>query len=53
VLEPSINKVALATGQQGNIDWACGSQQTQTATNRGLPVTAGTLLPKYAPTECK
>jgi type IV pilus assembly protein PilA len=53
VLTPSINKVALATGQQGTIDWACASNQNQTATARGLPVNAGTLLAKYAPTECK
>jgi type IV pilus assembly protein PilA len=53
VLTPSINKVALATGQQGAIDWACASQTDITATGRGLPVNLGTLLPKYAPTECK
>ena len=53
VLEPSINKVALATGQSGNIDWACGSATTTTATAEGLPVTAGSVLARYAPTQCK
>jgi len=57
VLTPSINTgagwVALAAGQNGNIDWACGSVTTVTATNRGLPVNAGTVPARFAPTECK
>jgi type IV pilus assembly protein PilA len=53
ILEPSIGKVALATGQSGNIDWACGSSQTTTATAEGLPVTAGSVLARYVPTQCK
>jgi len=52
-LQPSINKAALAPGLQGPVDWACGSNLTATATARGLPVTAGTLNAKFAPTECK
>jgi type IV pilus assembly protein PilA len=52
-LSPFINKVALVTNLQGNIDWACTSISTQTATARGLAGAAGTLLAKYAPTECK
>jgi type IV pilus assembly protein PilA len=46
----------LATGQAGNIDWACSSVTSNTATGRTpamLPPTAGSLLAKYAPTECK
>jgi type IV pilus assembly protein PilA len=44
----------LAAGQQGAIDWACTSFSKQTATNRGMGVAvAGTLVAKYAPTECK
>ena len=44
----------LATGLQGNIDWACTSLSNQTATSRGMGAAApGTLLAKYAPTECK
>ena len=46
----------LAAGQQGNIDWACGSVSSNTATGR-VPAmvapTVGSLLAKYAPTECK
>ncbi|HYB65019.1 MAG TPA: pilin [Steroidobacteraceae bacterium] len=44
----------LAAGSTGNIDWACASGTNNTATSLGLagsPV--GTLLPKYAPTQCK
>jgi type IV pilus assembly protein PilA len=40
----------------GNIDWACVSGGVTTATNRGftgIALAAGTVLPKYAPTECK
>lgn len=57
VLTPSINvagvPTALGLGQNGNIDWACASSTNATATARGLPVNAGTLLNRYAPTECK
>jgi type IV pilus assembly protein PilA len=54
-LSPSINKVALATGLQGNIDWACASATSQTAANAGLPVTApgAPVLAKFVPTQCK
>jgi type IV pilus assembly protein PilA len=53
ILTPSIGGLALAAGQVGNIDWACGSSLTSTATTRGLPVNAGTMNPRYVPTECK
>ena len=54
VLTPSINKVQLATTQSGNIDWSCASTANGTATAEGLPVSApGSLLAKYAPTQCK
>ena len=53
VLTPSIGGAALVSGLTGNIDWACGSLSTTTATARGLPVVAGTLLARYAPAECK
>jgi type IV pilus assembly protein PilA len=52
VLEPSVNKAVLGA-TSGPIDWACGSTTTATATSEGLPVTAGTLTAKYAPTQCK
>jgi type IV pilus assembly protein PilA len=58
VKSPFINvggvPVALAAGQYGAIDWACTSFSNQTATSRGMgAAVAGTLLAKYAPTECK
>jgi type IV pilus assembly protein PilA len=53
VLEPSIGKTALVTNLSGNIDWACGSSTTTTATAEGLPVTAGSVKARYAPTQCK
>jgi type IV pilus assembly protein PilA len=40
----------------GNIDWACQSVTNTTATTRApvmLAPTAGTVLARYAPTECK
>ncbi len=53
-LSPFINKVALTSGQAGQIDWACSSAQSSTAASEGMTVTAtGTLPPKYAPSQCK
>jgi type IV pilus assembly protein PilA len=54
-LSPYINKQALATGLSGNIDWACASVSQVTAANSmgaAIP-TAGTVLAKYVPTQCK
>jgi len=55
ILEPnSPVGTQLAAGPgTGNIDWACGSSTTTTATGEGLAVTAGTLAARYAPTQCK
>jgi type IV pilus assembly protein PilA len=53
VLTPSIGGAALAAGQSGNVDWVCGSETTTTATGRGLPVNAGTVLARYVPAECR
>lgn len=45
---------ALAAGTSGSIDWACSSATSTTATARDMPVTtAGTVLAKYAPAECR
>jgi type IV pilus assembly protein PilA len=52
-LTPSINKAALAATSSGSIDWACASSTSTTAGAQGLPVTAATLLARYAPTQCK
>ena len=54
VFTPNINKLPLAAGAVGNIDWACASNTNATATSNGLTgVVAGTMLPKYVPTQCK
>jgi type IV pilus assembly protein PilA len=54
VISPYIAGVALATNQQGNIDWACASATNSTATAQGLAgATTGSVLAKYAPTQCK
>lgn len=54
VLTPYINKILLATGQTGAIDWACASKTSDTAQAQGLMgATAGTIDPKYVPTACK
>jgi type IV pilus assembly protein PilA len=53
VFTPSVNKAVLADNNPGNVDWACGSVATTTATNEGIPVNAGTVLAKYVPTQCK
>ena len=50
---PSVNKLVLADTNPGNVDWACGSATTATATAEGIQVTAGTILGKYVPTQCK
>ncbi len=45
---------AAAAGATGSVDWACSSTTNVAATNRGLAgATAGTLLPRFAPAECK
>jgi type IV pilus assembly protein PilA len=52
-MTPSINQVALAVGQQGQIDWACASTTNAVATSQGLPSNPGTMNPKYAPANCR
>ena len=53
-LSPDVNKLALAPGAQGNIDWACTGAGNGTATAEGLAYAAGGSVPaKYAPTQCK
>ena len=53
VLTPSIANAALAANAVGNIDWACAGVGSTTATNRGLPAAAGSLLAQYSPNECQ
>jgi type IV pilus assembly protein PilA len=52
---PSVAGAALDENSVGSIDWACASQSSTTATNRGLEFTAPTspLPAKYAPSECR
>jgi len=53
-MAPNVQKVAIATGVTGAIDWACSSTSSATAGNKGLGFTvAGTLPAKYAPAECR
>src|SRR4029077_8075448 len=55
-LTPSVNKVALVDGtanSQANVDWGCASVGTATANATTTQFQAGTLLAKYAPTQCK
>jgi type IV pilus assembly protein PilA len=53
-LQPNINKNALVAGAVGNIDWACASSSSATATANLLTgITLGTMPAKYVPTQCK
>lgn len=58
VLSPWTNAVklgtAIAAGTAGAIDWSCQSFTHATATARGIGGgTPGTVLAKYAPSECR
>nr|WP_329956564.1 pilin [Collimonas humicola] len=55
VLTPYVNKLQLAAGTSGTIDWACTSTGNATATSHGLTagLTLGTVTAKYAPAECR
>jgi type IV pilus assembly protein PilA len=57
VLSPWIAGVRLGTqiaaGITGAIDWGCQSATGVTSGNRALVGTNGTLLAKYAPSECR
>lgn len=45
---------ALAAGTTGSVDWGCASATNATATAQGFTITtAGTLLAKYAPSQCR
>jgi type IV pilus assembly protein PilA len=52
-LQPSIGAVALGAANTvaGAIDWSCASAGHATAGS--LPFTAGTIVTKYVPTNCK
>jgi len=52
---PNVNNGVPTAASQGAIDWACASATSATATARGLTSIApgGSLLAKYAPSECR
>jgi type IV pilus assembly protein PilA len=53
-LQPNISNNKLVTGVAGNIDWACASVTSATATANNLTgITLGTMPAKYVPTQCK
>lgn len=45
--------LAFAGAVTGTIDWSCQSLSNNTSTARGMVGSAGTLVAKYAPTECR
>ena len=56
VLQPFVNKLALADSTPGNVDWACASATNATAAANLLPIAVATTNPmpaKYVPTQCK
>ena len=54
VLSPNVQKAIPTAALQGAIDWACASITNQTATARTLAnKVQGTLVAKYAPSECR
>ena len=45
---------AVSNGNTGSLDWGCSSLTNGTATAQGITVaTAGTVLAKYAPAQCR
>jgi type IV pilus assembly protein PilA len=53
-LTPEIGKALIVSGATGPIDWACASTTQTTANGLGFAASpAGTMLPRYAPTQCK
>lgn len=54
VYSPNVQQVVPTAASVGAIDWACASATNQTATARGFgSIVAGSLLAKYAPSECR
>ena len=44
---------SLAAGTTGTLDWSCQSATRNTATARNMAGTAGTVLARFAPAECR
>jgi type IV pilus assembly protein PilA len=54
IVQPGVAPAPLAKGLSGQIDWACTSTGNTTATAGNMAgAAAGTLISKYAPTQCK
>jgi type IV pilus assembly protein PilA len=53
LLSPFIAGNALASGESGNIDWACTSAGNATANAENLAAALGSVATKYVPTQCK
>jgi len=54
VFSPNVGLVTPVVASVGSIDWACASATNGTATTRLLANrTLGTLIAKYAPSECR
>lgn len=55
--QPYAVAVASPVPATGSIDWGCASQTAITMANGGVnpitPLALGTLLPKYAPSQCR
>jgi type IV pilus assembly protein PilA len=43
----------LAAGLSGSVDWGCTSATVEVASARGITANPGTVLSKYAPSECR
>ena len=53
-LSPNVQGALPTAASIGAIDWACASLTNTTATGRGLGnAVTGTMLAKYAPSECR
>jgi type IV pilus assembly protein PilA len=54
-MTPNVKNAIIVAGVTGAIDWACASSSNDTATKKGLVVTApaNPLPAKYAPAECR
>jgi type IV pilus assembly protein PilA len=45
---------AVGNGRSGSLDWGCGSATGDSASGRGITIaTAGTVLAKFAPAQCR
>ena len=44
---------AIAAGNSGAIDWGCGSSTNAVSVARNVTAGTGTLLPQFAPSECR